>query len=1215
MINKPDFNLIGNISEEDLQKNLEEIVEILFNNIKDYLDLEPCIKNFKIQIIKSKYIKDEEEEGIFNIGVDRSTQNDILIILIYEEYTKFLPFILLREIYNLFIPIELKHYESVQLVINQILMSDLSKQKIINQWRSLIRENLEQNDSLSLGFDRLSDFDRLDYFFKIQESRKSYTATQFFFKYLRERASLIKDRSEDIHNLFYDEFWEYILKSMINDELTETIRCLIDIFYNVKHYRNLLSYKRYFQEFKEKGKLLTDLSLRKFIKNMDWVKNESYIAPSYQINRKTFNVHVLIVFMKFNPILNKSKIYKIMEHFPFFTTVKIASNTFALELSGFIIIPNIYFEDFKRFIKRLKHNGFIIKILYLNYNFHSYSLNLNYFRTYSQKQRLLNPNHRQYDKKYEIGFNMNYGDNLYQTDLSPLDFLILDRIQNFSASGLGFERREETLHILKSDLLNTIITHRSIIKNLKNTLKLFHSSIALKNELLQLIEENKNFGFFSIKSILEDILKIMNILNNKYSNYLEKSNFSQLQDLINNRKISNLIEENNLLKNKSIKKFVYKELIPLFMKSKRKIYEIREKFRKFYEIFNSCYNLKLFDLNAIQEIVKDECLVDTIYEKKDEKFKKIYKKYKLYKITSQEIDEIFERFLNHQPPIIQPNLINTIDTSIFRKDFFELLLDDSEENRKFLEELIIFFPKVLIVHSKDIISNKKILYIEFFIPDLIIKEKKDLYSTFYNYFNKNIIFGKNYIWSGYTTALSSKNFYDFGINQFFYTKDLFEQFFLYVQNVFGKQFDVLQEKGYKQKEKFWAHERNLLNLVKKANIRISRENKDFTITPLNKLLDFHLRLEKSLLDTKEFSGIKREYYFKNYIKSIKFIPAFQRLGFGQYFFYLYSTDMNKLDFKLLLMNTFQKVKFDACIDDSNSLFINYVMPYNKPNLKYLNWLTKSKKVIREYCVFFIKKVYQICHFNYNLSLEGWEYDKNRFKKYMQNILFNPNYNIQIPKIKEFNLSSKPVSSYFGPESPEYKSLTQIYNWKSIDIKSYLATTKYSIVNHITSLMKQNLIFPYLSLKNLDLHNKIHIILPNVKPDLNKTLIKIFSFFNYGFVYEIEGEYFIYGFPEEVKFENGLMIKLYLPKFELHEFMRLFDLLFEYLEIKDYLILNDLIDGYQLVKSIYGSLDFLKEYNPLKNLIWNSKDKQWMNHKLFTQKFEPIYPDLLPKEES
>jgi hypothetical protein len=33
----------------------------------------------------------------------------------------------------------------------------------------------------------------------------------------------------------------------------------------------------------------------------------------------------------------------------------------------------------------------------------------------------------------------------------------------------------------------------------------------------------------------------------------------------------------------------------------------------------------------------------------------------------------------------------------------------------------------------------------------------------------------------------------------------------------------------------------------------------------------------------------------------------------------------------------------------------------------------------------------------------------------------------------------------------------------------------------------------------------------------------------------------------MKIENGLMIKLYLPECEIDEFLRLFDLLFDYLE--------------------------------------------------------------------
>ena len=236
-------------------------------------------------------------------------------------------------------------------------------------------------------------------------------------------------------------------------------------------------------------------------------------------------------------------------------------------------------------------------------------------------------------------------------------------------------------------------------------------------------------------------------------------------------------------------------------------------------------------------------------------------------------------------------------------------------------------------------------------------------------------------------------------------------------------------------------------------------------------------------------------------------------------------------------------------------------------------------------------------------------DPNRFKIYFQNILFNPDYKLKVSGLKEFNLGKLNISNYFTPNSSEYKALTQLYNWKSIDIKSYLGTRNYTVINQLTELLEKKLIFPIISLKNLDLKEKIHIILPNMKKDLNETVLKIFSFFNIGFIYEIEGEFYIHGFPKELKFENGLMIKLYLPDCQLDEFERLFDSIFEYLEIEHYVLLNDLFDGKNFIKSLYGSLDLYKSYNPLKNLIWNNIDKIWMNHKLFTNKFEKLYPPL------
>jgi hypothetical protein len=189
-------------------------------------------------------------------------------------------------------------------------------------------------------------------------------------------------------------------------------------------------------------------------------------------------------------------------------------------------------------------------------------------------------------------------------------------------------------------------------------------------------------------------------------------------------------------------------------------------------------------------------------------------------------------------------------------------------------------------------------------------------------------------------------------------------------------------------------------------------------------------------------------------------------------------------------------------------------------------------------------------------------------------------------------------------------LSQIYKWHPLDIKSYLGTNKHSIIDKITSLLRKELIFPYLSFKNLGLQDKVSLILPNVKINLRDTIIKLFSYFNVCRIYEIEGSFYFHGFKEMKSFETGFMIEIWFPKCEMDEIFDVFDFLFDYLKINHYLILTDLVNGKTLIKSVYGDLRFLEQYNPIINLKWNKNDKIWMNHKLFNERFEPIYPDML-----
>ena len=324
-------------------------------------------------------------------------------------------------------------------------------------------------------------------------------------------------------------------------------------------------------------------------------------------------------------------------------------------------------------------------------------------------------------------------------------------------------------------------------------------------------------------------------------------------------------------------------------------------------------------------------------------------------------------------------------------------------------------------------------------------------------------------------------------------------------------------------------------------------------------------------------------------------------------------DLNQIDFRLLFNNTFQKIKLHASIDKSQSLFISYFFPFRNPNTSYINWLAKSKRNILEYCIFHTKSIHTIFNFHKNLELGGWILDHKKFETHIQQILFDPKFKKQQLKIKTLGLITDYNFQFNGPNTQEFIKLTNLYRTESIDIKSFVGTKNYSKENDIIDLLKSKHIFPYLKLKNLDFQDKIYLILNNLNKEKIETLIRVFNFFNYGFIYEIEGEYFIHGFHDEKRFENGLMIKLYFPLCDISAFLKLFRKLFQYLGIKHYLILNDLVSGKNLIKSIYGDIDLSSKYNPLKNLVWSVKDKIWLNNKLFNEKFEPQYPDPFSKE--
>ncbi|MFX0003669.1 MAG: hypothetical protein ACFE9J_09300 [Candidatus Hermodarchaeota archaeon] len=1196
-MNNLNLDFLISTPREIIIKNVNHIFTNLLNEIHNYLGLEAINQNLKI-IIKDPL--KERSEKFFSLGVRRKLKINQPLIELSKKILKFIRIILLREAYLCFVPDTLKKKDIIQIVVLEVIENDLSRLEEMGEWKKLVRINIVNYNFLS------SQFDKLNKFFKLEATEKTQSPTQFFFEFIRRNVSLIQDMMENFYDVIFEEFIYKTSKSLFNDEIIETIRILVKIFYHVKFFKNYSDYEYYFDDFIEKGIISTNLSKRKFKENLHWINNYTIVSPSYRNNWHKVNTALLISFLKFNPILNRSDIYDVLKTIPFLHNPIFSRKGFSEEIYCIFVIPAVYLKDLINFIENLHNSNYIVNKKCYLWEYQENFLNLNYFREYFKDLRkVINPNHKEYDTRFEIKCSNLYGEPHKAINMSLFDWLIFEKVSHASVTGFTFERKAETLHLIKDELLNHIVSEKELISDLKTSLNIFNKSPDLKSEILEFLDQNKRFGFFYIEQNTQKLILYLDLIENLIEKQPEIKNIYTLEESLKNKNFYRLIEENMLLKSKEIKKIIYRDYIPIILKSKNEFQALKKKVSNFYNFFEACKNLKIYNLNSMMEIISNEELPKKIYYIKEKKLRESFEQFQPYKITNKQIDSSFKRFLKAQ--LITPELINTIVTSSFAKYHPVILLKDSPTVKKKVDNLLKYFPRVLVYRMKNLFFDENVILLFTFFMN--IKEKGLFCSIIYNIFQGDLLYFKRYFTSGIQPTLLIKEFYDFDRNEFFYTKDLFEQSFFYIKKVWGDYIKPNKEFKTTKQEKFWSKEKNVIKLVQSVAKRISYEQSEFAIEKINDLIKFNDTLKKNLLDSQKFKSVKQTRFFKTYIKSIKILPNFQAFGLNQYFLYFRPSNINEIDFKHILINSFQSIKYPAIADDVNSFLIKYIFPKDNPNLKHLNWYIKTKLIIQEYCLFTIKSIYQILNFNYNLSSNGWNYDSNRFKIYMQNILFNPDYKVGFSKVRQLNIEDSIEQNLFDPSSEYFQALLEIYNWKSIDIKSFLGTQKHSIIQNITKLITENFIFPYISLKNLEFQEKIYFILPNVKKELNSILIKIFNFFNYGFIYEIQGEFYIYNFNKKIKFENGLMIKLNMPQCELDEFFKLFDLLFKYFEINNYIILTDLVNGNNLLREIYGDLNFLNSYNPLLNLKWNDKDKIWMNHKLYTEKFEKVYPDL------
>ncbi len=1174
--------ILENLTENKFIEDSDYIFNVLLKNVESFLGI--SILKSKVNIIYNKLSREEnnlQEKNILHLGVEKKVNSNSITINILREYKDFLPFILLREAFCFFVPKSIRKNFFVRILINQNVEKFLNKNEAIKNWKNIIRSHLTNYNVLT------AHLSRMEKFFSLQ-SEEMENPTIFFFKYIRENETMILRNEEDFYKSIFKSYFFKTSEVMNKDNIVETIRILMKIFYEIKTYKSLSEYQDYFKKFKESNKLTTDFSTTKFVKNIHYINSSTFICPSYKINWDYFGVITIFCYLEFNPLLNKTKINDVLKELPFFTALKPSSGNFSKVYSGIFLIPEIYIEDLKRFFVRLKQSNYILNIKCIQVYKYEKFLNLNYFREFYKKDQLINPNHSLYNKKYEFSFKSEFKKDTNKYGLDVIDFLLFNRL---IFTGFGFERKLEMLRKFKEDLSNYKRGQKIKLNELKKNLENIFYNLDLKKKFLSYLNTNRSSGFFATRKILGNLLLCLSLTTNILNKNKLIIDTSEFLKYIKENGISQSIEENVIFNQDEVKKFIIQNVLPKYFQYKNSIKELTKEYNYFFNFLSSCYELKILNFQAIEQVLKNEELLKKIILKRESIIKEISKNFNSRKITYEFLDSLIDIFSNNKPALIQPFLINTIDTSNFSNYYLQIILRFSPEIDLVLKEIKPYFTSMTIQSGTESFSNQKLLVIDAMLPDLNLKEKKELFSILYNKFKENLISIKRHFWKSFEIIDLNQNFYDFEKNEFFYTKDLFEQYYLFIKKRLGtlnhpKKKDIID----KPPSNFWLKNDNLIKLVERNIKRKSWENIKYDYDNLAKLFKLHFDLNIIILKNKDFKDFRDKVFFKNYVRSIKFDPAFQNFGLNQFFLYVQPSSYHNFNIKNLLSDNFQSLKYPANLTKNSPLFIKYLIPSHNPS-KFYSDSIKSNTLIREYCSFFIKKVYQIFHIDHNLSNDGWELNSNQFKNYLQKILFDPNFTMHILNNRTFSFENLNPPNFYGPKSNEYQDFFDLYNKRPTDIKTFLGTSKTNVVNKILNLFKKDLIFPFIKLKNLNLIERMYFIIPNIKPEFHNLIRKIFNYFNFGFIYEIEGKYFIEGFPNEIQFENGLFIKLYLPEFEMNQFLNLFDLLFEYLKIEDYIILMDLINGDNLVKKVIKDFSY-KNHNPLSNLEWDNQTKVW-----------------------
>lgn len=1191
-----------NTSEEALQRMIEENT-VRVGAIINSLPLDRDVRIYKCH--EGHHLNKIDKNT--TPGIKRVLRDGILVLELTGALPEFLPIFLLKEIYLRFVPFKIKDFKIIHVFIDHLVQDDLSHLSITKKWNDAVKKAIIDKDLLQ------GQLDRIERFFVKQEGASSSNPRAFFFEYIRRNVEEIKEGDTE----FYEKlFQSYMLEgrlSLRDVDVLKTIRDVFIIFNQVKSYKNLLDYKRYFQEFKKSGVLKTDLSLTKFADNMKWISEFTHLAPNYTIKWEAVNFTSIGCLLVFHPSLKTSRVTKIVTSFPFFTFFKYSMAHFSTHVFGFFVMPRVYKNDLETLLLQMKANGWLLDFNLLSRTYQHTGLNLNYFDPNFEGGHLTSPLEDGYQEDMLLISTVSTSDLGTRSNLSLLDFLILDRVRYYSVSGLPFERRSETARLLKEDFSKRALSEARQFSLFKKNLYTITLDPFLVGELIAIMDLNFQAGYFRVRDFIGDLVLIREELHSQIAQYHSINNSNDLLDFLKENPVMGSFQVSRLLKNESVKRLVLKDLALLFTSRGSHESDLAKKtdrYRLFMEFLDSCHGINIIDNDTIRSLVTNATFAKHFIDYKQEEFKIKYKKSLLLELTSESLEGMIEDFTTGSPAIMFPCLITTIATTPFMsKTYYVLIVKDAGEEvlGPAISEVLSCVPRSNVMGGEE----NGLVYLDFYLPTIEKSEKLLLFFAIHDLFGERILYFKRLFTAGFIEPLDLSNHHDFIKKEYRHSKVLFPHFLKLASILLPEKKGLLSRP--KDMSKLFTLPRasfqDLVNAVKK---RVAREVREFDFYELSMLQDFHDDLHDVMTGMKKCPGLPHASFFKMLVDKISFLPDFSAFGLSQFILYIRPIDPGAIDFKLLLANTFQKIESTATFDETPAFMIKYLFPFDNANKSYINRIVKADRNASEYCFFSVEKVHHRLHFEKNLSSRGWDTANEiseLFRIHARSFLFGLRRKETEINVKSFSFSNARGIDVHGSDSEEFSKLTDLYSRGARNLKKFMNES--NLARKLDMLAEKGLLFFYLRVKNLDLRERMTIILPGVDEKWNEPLLRIFSFFNYFFAFEIKGEYYTKDEQNKsvINFKNGLMIKLRLPPLELSSIQETLIEIFEVLGIERYLILTDII-SLDFIKDQLFSPEELEGYNPLKTLTWNERHKKWDNVRLFGEDVtEKIYPSL------